>query len=214
MVESRVCGKSTDDSVRKVTSRKKGKTVNVRQAVFYSVSPNLNTFLIQTELRSCVAYQRCPAASLEEKKSARRSLWRAGLNEPFCYASSYQPSPYPLALQRTHMSEQQHNYVADVRKYDAQPDEAAVSGIVAHLGIALHTRDASLVAAGDPLELARVRDGFLKKKLALTDTDAVFDAAISEVMTAMKGVRDKSRVTVCYLLAKKFGKLETFHAKK
>ena len=33
-------------------------------------------------------------------------------------------------------------------------------------------------------------------------------------MTRMKGVNAKSRVTVCYLLAEKFGKLDSFHAKK
>jgi len=32
-------------------------------------------------------------------------------------------------------------------------------------------------------------------------------------MTKMKGVHDKSRVTVCYLLADKFGKLPLFHPK-
>lgn len=111
------------------------------------------------------------------------------------------------------MSEREHDYAADVRKYDAQPDEVAIKGIVAHLGIALHTRDASLVAAGDPIELARLRDGFLKKRLASTNTDAELDAVILEVMAAMKGVREKSRVTVCYLLAKRYGKLESFHSK-
>ncbi len=91
-------------------------------------------------------------------------------------------------------------------------DEAAVAGIVKHLGIALHSRDASLVAATDPEELKRVREGFLKKKLALTESDAALDTAIQEVMTKMKGVHDKSRVTVCYLLADRFGKLGLFHA--
>jgi hypothetical protein len=109
------------------------------------------------------------------------------------------------------MSEPKIDYVPDVKKYVTSVDEAAVAGIVKHLGIALHSKDASLVAASDPAELKRVRDGFLKKKLALTESDSELDAAVRDVMTKMQGVRDKSRVTVCYLLADRFGKLGLFH---
>lgn len=66
------------------------------------------------------------------------------------------------------------------------------------------------MAASDPSELERVREGFLKKKLALTDSDADLDAAIEGVMTAMKADRTKGRVTVYYLLAEKYGKLSLF----
>ena len=70
------------------------------------------------------------------------------------------------------MSEPKTDYVSDVRRYVTSVDEAAVAGIVKHLGIALHSKDSSLVAASDPAELKRVRDGFLKKKLALTESDS------------------------------------------
>ena len=53
----------------------------------------------------------------------------------------------------------------------------------------------------------------MKKKLALTQSDAELDAALKDVMTTMKTERDKSRVTVCYLLAEKFGKLDAVKAK-
>jgi hypothetical protein len=56
----------------------------------------------------------------------------------------------------------------------------------------------------------RVRDGFLKKKLALTDSDADLDKAVLGVCERMKTDRDKSRVTFYYLLAEKYGKLTTF----
>ena len=105
------------------------------------------------------------------------------------------------------------NYAIDIAKYTGTADQAAVDGIVKHLGIALRSKDASLVAATDPTELARVRDGFMKKKLALTGSDSELDAALNDIMTKMKGVREKSRVTVCYLLAEKFGKLGLFHPK-
>jgi hypothetical protein len=111
-------------------------------------------------------------------------------------------------------AKQQPDYIANIKKYSPTPDEAAVAGIVKHLGIALRSKDSSLVSASDPEELKRVRDGFLKKKLALTGEDAALDAAIKDVMARMKGVREKSRVTVCYLLAEKFGKLDLFHPKK
>ena len=75
-----------------------------------------------------------------------------------------------------------HDSVDDV-------DEAAVKGIVRHLGIALRSRDASLVSSSDPAELARVRDGFLKKKLALTLSEAELDAAVKEVAETMKGAK-------------------------
>ena len=101
-------------------------------------------------------------------------------------------------------------YGESIKKYTATVDEAAVDGIVKHLGIALRSRDASLVAASDPSELARVRDSFLKKKLALTDSDADLDAAVGVVMTAMKAEHNKGRVTVYYLLAEKYGKLDLF----
>jgi len=111
------------------------------------------------------------------------------------------------------MATEKHDYATNVKKYAPNADLGAIDGIVKHLGIALRSRDASLVAASDPKELERVREGFMKKKLALTGSDAELDAALKAVMTTMKGEHDKSRVTVCYLLAEKFGKLGLFQPK-
>lgn len=108
------------------------------------------------------------------------------------------------------MADEKPNYLDDVKKYSANADEAAVAGIVKHLGIALRSKDSSLVATSDPEELARVRDGFMKKKLALTGTDKELDAILKSVAEKMKGVREKSRVTFCYLVAEHCGKLSTF----
>lgn len=104
-------------------------------------------------------------------------------------------------------------YVENIKLYTAAVDEAAVAGVVKHCGIALQSKDASLVAASDPAELARVRESFCKKKLARTEDDAALDSAIGAVMTQMKAERNKSRVTVYYLLAEKFGQLGLFHPK-
>ena len=58
-----------------------------------------------------------------------------------------------------------------------------------------------------------MKANFLKKKLALTDSDDVLDAAIAKVGEQMKADRTKTRVTVYYLLADAFGRLEDFRPK-
>ena len=99
-------------------------------------------------------------------------------------------------------------YIEDVKKYTSQVNEEAVAGIVRHCGIALRNRDSSLVAGTDPEELKRVRESWLKKKLGLTESDADLDKAIHAVMEKMKGERAKGRVTVYYLLAEHYNKLD------
>ncbi len=100
-------------------------------------------------------------------------------------------------------------YIDDVKKYTSTVNEEAVAGIVRHCGIALRNRDSSLVAGTDPEELKRVRESWLKKKLALTESDADLDKAIHAVMEKLKGERAKGRVTVYYLLAEHFKKLDS-----
>ncbi|MBL8858818.1 MAG: DUF2853 family protein [Planctomycetes bacterium] len=103
------------------------------------------------------------------------------------------------------------DYATDIKKYTPKVNDAAVKGIVKHLGIALQSKDASLVSASDPTELARVRDSWLKKKLGLTDSDEQLDASVKWAVEKMKDDRSKSRVTVYYLLAEKYGKLGMFN---
>ena len=102
------------------------------------------------------------------------------------------------------------DWAADVKKHVANADDAAIAGIVRYLGIALRNRDSSLVSFSDKTETDRVRANFLQKKLGLTQSDAVLDAAIAKVGEAMKGDRTKNRVTVYYLLAAEFKKLSLF----
>ena len=101
-------------------------------------------------------------------------------------------------------------YVNDIQKYTENVDENVVGGIVKHLGIALRSRDASLVSCRDQTELDRVRENFLKKKLGLNASDTELDGAISEVCEQMKNTKNKARVTFYYLLAEKFGKFSVF----
>ncbi|MEM9029268.1 MAG: DUF2853 family protein [Pseudomonadota bacterium] len=100
------------------------------------------------------------------------------------------------------------DYVAEVKRYEDAPNEAAVAGIVKHLGIALRSKDGSLVSCSSKSELERVRESWCKKKLALTQSDADLDAAIKDVCEAMKADQRKNRVIFYYLLAKKFNKID------
>jgi outer membrane protein OmpA-like peptidoglycan-associated protein len=102
------------------------------------------------------------------------------------------------------------DWAIDVRKYAPDADDAVIAGIVRHCGIALRSRDASLVSFTDPAETERVRESFLRRKLGLTDSDAVLDEAIAAVGERMSADRTKNRVTVYYLLAEMFGKLGLF----
>ena len=100
------------------------------------------------------------------------------------------------------------SYIEKVKKYSPTPNEAAVAAIVKHLGIALQSRDSSLVSTSDPGEMKRIREGWMKKKLALTGTDEELDKALQAVGEKMKADRSKDRVTFCYLIAEHFGKLD------
>lgn len=100
-------------------------------------------------------------------------------------------------------------WLADVKKYAPKADEAAVAGIVRYLGIALRNRDSSLVSFTDPEEVGRVKKNFCMKKLGLTDEPAI-DAALARINETLKADRTKNRVTVYYLLAEHFKKLDLF----
>jgi hypothetical protein len=103
------------------------------------------------------------------------------------------------------------DYAADIKKYTTSVNEKAIAGLVKHFGIALKEgSDSSFVSATDKAETDRVRDGFLKKKCGLTNPDTELDAAIKAVGETMKAEKKKLRVTFCYLLAEKFGKLGLF----
>ncbi len=103
-----------------------------------------------------------------------------------------------------------HDWVLDVKKYVPAANDAAIKGIVKHLGVALQSRDASFVACQDKSERDRVRDSFLKKKLELMESDAELDKSVVEICQKMHADRDKSRVAFYYMLAEKYGKLPLF----
>ncbi len=98
-------------------------------------------------------------------------------------------------------------FIEDIAKYSSPVNEAAVAGIAKHLGIALAGKDSSLVSCSDVSELDRVRESWCKKKLGLTDDDAVLNTTISDVCEQMSADKTKHRVTFYYLVAEKHGKL-------
>ena len=86
------------------------------------------------------------------------------------------------------------DHIDDVKRYASGANEKAVAGIVKHLGIALKSKDASLVSCSSKEELARVHESWCKKKLGQAD-DAAIDTAIKEVCEKMKAKKQKKRVT-------------------
>lgn len=102
------------------------------------------------------------------------------------------------------------DYLADIKKYAPTADADVVASMEKTYRLVLSKADTAVVAFGDPAEKATVRENFLKKKLGLTQPDAELDAAIDAVGAKMKGVTRRSRLTVYYLLAEHFGKLDVF----
>ncbi len=98
------------------------------------------------------------------------------------------------------------DYLADVQRYEAGADADAVAKIVKHLGIALRSKDASLVSCSDSSELDRVRESWCMKKMGMSD-ESKCDEVIKSICETMKGDRNKQRVTFYYLCAKACGKL-------
>lgn len=103
------------------------------------------------------------------------------------------------------------DWAADVKIYRPNADDAAIEGLLKTYRLVMSSQDSAYVAFSDADEVATVKTNFLKGKLGLTESDAVLDAALDEVKETMKADRTKSRLTVYYLLAEKFGKLGDFH---
>ena len=102
------------------------------------------------------------------------------------------------------------DYIEDVRKYDSDADQEAVDKIVKRLGIALRSRDASLVSCSSSSELDTVKEKWCKNRLDLDDGQA--DDVIQKVCQEMKDARSKSRVTFYYLCAKHSGTMDKVKA--
>lgn len=98
-------------------------------------------------------------------------------------------------------------YYTNVKKYDSRASRDVVQNIVKYCGIALRTRDGSLVACSDESERKTIAKGFVTKKLGLSSGQ---EELVGDICTQMKPDRFKNRVTFYYLAAKKAGKLGIF----
>jgi Protein of unknown function (DUF2853) len=105
------------------------------------------------------------------------------------------------------------DHLADIKKYATKVDEAAVTGMSKNYALVMSKPDTKWVAASDPVELQRVVDNFLKKKLGLKDGNDALMASCKAVGEKMKADRNKSRIVFYYLLAEHYGKLAMFHPK-
>lgn len=99
-------------------------------------------------------------------------------------------------------------YFANVQKYDPKAKRKTVENIVKYCGVALRSRDSSLVACSDETELKTVANGFVTKKLGKKSGQMEL---VKEVCAEMKPDRFKSRVTFYYLAAKKARKMSLFN---
>ncbi len=91
-------------------------------------------------------------------------------------------------------------------KLGIDADASLLDAVAKHLGVALLSDDASLVACGDDTERETIKEKFLKGKLGLTDSDNL-DEAIEKVCNDMgKSNPQKRRIAFYYLLAKHYRK--------
>ncbi|MFM9973007.1 MAG: DUF2853 family protein [Beijerinckiaceae bacterium] len=105
------------------------------------------------------------------------------------------------------------DHLADIKKYTAKVDDAAAAGMIKNYALVMSKADTRYVAASDPVEMQRVVDNFLKKKLGRKEGADALMAACKAVAEKMKADRTKSRLTFYYLLAEHFGALKMFHPK-
>lgn len=91
-------------------------------------------------------------------------------------------------------------HLKDISKYDSTVDMKLANALYKRLAGAMARNDARTVAFSDKKELSRIRNGYLKKTLEITDRKKA-DAAIEAVGEKMKKDRNKSRITAYYLLA-------------
>ena len=101
------------------------------------------------------------------------------------------------------------DHMADLKKFAKNPiNEAAAAGMMKSYALVMSKADTRYVACSDPVELDRVRENFLKKKLGLKTAD--MDASIKAICEHMKSDKTKSRLTFYYLLAEHYGQLGMF----
>lgn len=150
------------------------------------------------------------AATGKKKPGPKPGMKRGNLTAAGTVRKKPGPKPGSKRSTKPKMSEAEaalEKYYANVKKFDGRAKRDVVQNIVKYCGVALKSRDSSLVACSDETEVKRVATGFATKKLGLKTGQMDL---VKGVCQDMKSERFKNRVTFYYLTAKKAGKLSIF----
>ena len=101
-------------------------------------------------------------------------------------------------------------YTKDMEaKVSIAADQGKMLGIIKACGPSIYRADAETVSAGDPEELNRVKNGFMKKHLGVEgeEADRVLDRAIERYG---RSNRQKYRAVLYYIMADETGNLGKF----
>jgi len=98
-------------------------------------------------------------------------------------------------------------YADDLKnKCGMTPDMDLLTKVTVGCGPAIYNADASTVAGSDEAELETVKNNFLIKKLALSDSPDLMDAINKAIDIYGRSERNKYRAVIYYMLTKHFGK--------
>jgi hydroxylamine reductase (hybrid-cluster protein) len=101
--------------------------------------------------------------------------------------------------------------IEEAKKLGLDLSDELIEKVVVGLGPSVYKKASELVSCSQPKELETIRENFLKKKLGLTLSDEVLDAAIKEVCEILgSSNRAKKRVHFYALLVKKFNKEDIY----
>jgi len=95
--------------------------------------------------------------------------------------------------------------LADIERFDANPDRAAIERLTRYLLPTIQNHDAQFVATADEEEVTYVEEKWAQDKLGASAGEA--RQAVAHVAAQMKDTHNKSRITFYYLVAKNLGKL-------
>ncbi len=96
-------------------------------------------------------------------------------------------------------------YIEDLKKYeDDDIDEKLLANVINVIEPSIYGKNWKIISCSKKVDLAIIREEFLKKVLNLSDSNRQLDRVIKEVCKKLKNAKRKNRVTVYYLLAKKY----------
>ena len=102
-------------------------------------------------------------------------------------------------------------YNAKIKEIESVYDADLLAKVTKGLGPSIYNKDAETIACSDPSELKRVKEKFLRGKLALTNDEAEFDTAIQAVCEKMGTAnKNKYRAIFYYLLVVAFNKQNAY----